>query len=150
MPASSFGQTCFDLVCDDLDFLLNNPASLGLVGRPTATDNCDNPTVTFTDSAVTPGDCAPTTLTRTFTATDSKGNSAVCTQTITLRKLTLGDVFLPPFTVPIECDEDFITLPPNQFGQVQPLAGIHGLSVHRLGPRHHPAERFLLQPGRDL
>jgi hypothetical protein len=29
-------------------------------------------------------------------------------------------VFLPPFTVPIECDEDYISLPPNQFGQSNP------------------------------
>jgi hypothetical protein len=66
------------------------------------------------------GDCSPTTLTRRFTATDSKGNSSVCTQIITVRKLTLGDVILPPFTVPIECDEDFISLPANQFGDSNP------------------------------
>jgi hypothetical protein len=114
------GQLCFDLVCDDLNWIKNNPASLNWTGRPTATDNCGTPTVTFTDTYVTPGDCAQSILTRRFTATDAKGNSSVCTQTITFRKLTLGDVFLPPFTVPIECDEDYISLPPNQFGQSNP------------------------------
>jgi hypothetical protein len=116
----AIGEVCFDLVCDDLDFLLNNPASLARTGRPTATDNCDTPTVTFTDQVSAGGDCSPTTLTRRFTATDSKGNSSVCTQIITVRKLTLGDVILPPFTVPIECDEDFISLPANQFGDSNP------------------------------
>jgi hypothetical protein len=116
----AIGEVCFDLVCDDVDFLLNNPASLARTGRPTATDNCDTPTVTFTDQVSAGGDCSPTTLTRRFTATDSKGNSSVCTQIITVRKLTLGDVILPPFTVPIECDEDFISLPANQFGDSNP------------------------------
>jgi hypothetical protein len=67
------GQLCFDLVCDDLDWVRNNPASLGALGQPTATDNCGTPTVTFTDTYVTPGDCAQSILTRRFTATDSKG-----------------------------------------------------------------------------
>ncbi|MCB9299302.1 MAG: T9SS type A sorting domain-containing protein [Lewinellaceae bacterium] len=108
---AQLGTICFDLVCDDLNWILNNPASPAWTGRPTATDNCGVPTVTFTDTYVTPGDCAPTTLTRHFKATDSKGNSSVCDQVITIRKLVLGDVYLPPFTVPIECDEDFVTLP---------------------------------------
>ncbi|MCB9276650.1 MAG: T9SS type A sorting domain-containing protein [Lewinellaceae bacterium] len=110
-PVAPFpGVLCFDLICDDLDWLLNNPASLPLVGQPVATDNCTVPTVTFTDTYVTPGDCAPTTLTRKFKATDSKGNSSVCSQIITIRKAALDDIQFPPLTVPIECDEDYITL----------------------------------------
>jgi len=72
--------------------------------------------VTVSDVVSAAGDCGDVTLTRTFSATDhynaaanctSPELTAFCTQTITFRKLTVADVVLPPFTAPIECDEDF-------------------------------------------
>jgi hypothetical protein len=54
---------------------------------PTATDNCSTPTVTFASSPVgyTNGACYPVGVTTiTYTATDAKGNTAVCSFTITV------------------------------------------------------------------
>ncbi|PSR13995.1 MAG: hypothetical protein C7N36_05815, partial [Bacteroidetes bacterium] len=89
---------------------------LGYTGIPVATDNCGQVLVTLSDVVATAGDCGDVTLSRTFTIRD-RYNSActgtprtdVCTQTITFRKLVPSDLVLPPFTAPIECDEDFAT-----------------------------------------
>ena len=105
------------LHCEDFDAIYNNPASLSIVGSPIVSDNCDNNVdVTFEDTYQQFGDCGDIVITRTFTAVDDKGNTSFCTQTITLSSVIAnnrGDsqVWLPPFTVPIECDEDFETLP---------------------------------------
>jgi hypothetical protein len=49
-------------------------------GMATATDNCDpSPSVTYSDSSS--GEC-PTLITRTWTATDTCGNSSMCVQLI--------------------------------------------------------------------
>jgi uncharacterized repeat protein (TIGR01451 family) len=104
------------LHCEDFDLIFNNPASFDIVGAPMASDNCDaNPDVTFEDTYTQNGDCGDIVITRVFTATDDKGNSSTCTQIITLSKViansgTDTEVWLPPFTVPIECDEDYPTL----------------------------------------
>jgi len=89
-------------------------AKLSLTGVPVATDNCGQVLVTLSDAVSTAGDCGNVTLTRTITVRD-RYNSActgtprtdVCTQVITFRKPTIDDVVFPPFTVAIECDEDF-------------------------------------------
>ncbi|MCO6487937.1 MAG: hypothetical protein J5I98_05940, partial [Phaeodactylibacter sp.] len=100
------------LFCEDFDLIFNNPASLDVTGRPVVSDNCDNSvSVSFVDTYSSAGDCAPIVITRRFTATDDKGNSTSCTQLITLNRPTDLDVEFPPRTVPIECDEQFATLP---------------------------------------
>ncbi|HRF37833.1 MAG TPA: hypothetical protein PK198_03510, partial [Saprospiraceae bacterium] len=76
-------QDTFDLVCNDTDSLFNNPRSLSITGSPIAVDNCNNVTVTFTDTRQNNGNCGPQVITRTFTATDPSGNSRTCQQTIT-------------------------------------------------------------------
>ena len=110
------------LHCEDFDLIFNNPASLPITGSPIVSDNCDaNPDVTFVDTYTQNGDCGDIVIKRTFTATDEKGNSSSCMQFITLTKVlaTTGadsEVWLPPFTVPIECDEDLPNAakwPPN-------------------------------------
>ena len=104
------------LHCEDFDAIYNNPSSLSLVGSPTVSDNCDNDvTVTFEDTYAQNGDCGDIVITRTFTTVDDKGNSSSCTQVITLSSVIANnrgdsEVWLPPFTVPIECDEDYPTL----------------------------------------
>ena len=105
-------QITLPLFCEDFDQIFNNPASLNITGRPTATDNCDdNVAISFVDTYTAGGDCAPIIITRTFTARDDKNNASTCTQQITLNRPGLGDIQLPPSTAPIECDEDFPTLP---------------------------------------
>ena len=101
-----------DLYCGDFDLIFNNPASLAITGAATATDNCDdNVSISFVDTYTSAGDCAPIIITRTFTAVDDKGNTSTCTQTITLNRPDDLDVEFPARTVPIECDEQFATLP---------------------------------------
>jgi hypothetical protein len=60
-------------------------------------DNCTVVDLDFTEN-VTNGNCGgpSQTIVRVWTATDQSGNSASCTQTITLERPTLGDVELPP------------------------------------------------------
>ncbi len=58
-------------------------ADPSISGSASAIDTCDpSPTITFTDN-VTPGTCSEeSTITRTWTATDSSGRSDSCVQTI--------------------------------------------------------------------
>ncbi|MCB0580453.1 MAG: hypothetical protein KDD10_14230, partial [Phaeodactylibacter sp.] len=100
------------LFCEDFDLIFNNPASLSITGSPTVDDNCDNNVqVTFTDTYSSAGDCAPIIITRTFRAIDDVGKVSTCQQVITLNRPDELDVDFPPRTVPIECDEQFATLP---------------------------------------
>ena len=96
------------LFCEDFDLIFNNPASMVFTGNPLVDDNCaDNVNVSFVDTYTSAGDCTPIIITRTFSATDDKGNTATCGQTITLNRPSVADIQLPSGTAPIECDEDF-------------------------------------------
>ena len=73
-------------------------------GTATATDDCTEPNVSFSDSEVVA--CGTTkTITRTWTATDDCGNATSADQIITVQ-----DTTPPTFTVPadliVECDVD--------------------------------------------
>ncbi|HSP16686.1 MAG TPA: choice-of-anchor Q domain-containing protein [Thermoanaerobaculia bacterium] len=65
------------------DVVLECPANTtpAATGMATAVDNCSTPTVTFTDVTV-PGCGGTMTITRTWKATDSAGNSSSCVQTL--------------------------------------------------------------------
>ena len=56
---------------------------LTITGEATGTDNCGDPTITFTTSGSL-NDCGTGTLFRTFTATDAGGRTKSCTQRITV------------------------------------------------------------------
>ncbi|MCB0075366.1 MAG: hypothetical protein KDE20_28110, partial [Caldilineaceae bacterium] len=100
------------LYCGDFDLIFNNPASLAVTGAPVVSDNCDQDVaVTFTDTYTSAGDCAPIIITRRFRAVDDKGNATTCTQVITLNRPDELDIEFPPRTAPIECDEQYATLP---------------------------------------
>ncbi len=64
-------------------------------GMASATDDCGDATVTYTDGAIT-GEC-PQTLVRTWTATDECGLTSTCTQTI-----TIVDVIAPSLIMPAQ------------------------------------------------
>ncbi|MFN4081829.1 MAG: HYR domain-containing protein, partial [Saprospiraceae bacterium] len=85
--------------CDEsLDPQVNTP-----LGVATAEDNCDmQPAVTYGDAAMGSG-CVITVL-RTWTAEDACGNTATCTQVITIEDTTDPVMTCPP-DVTIECDE---------------------------------------------
>ncbi|MBR9915407.1 MAG: gliding motility-associated C-terminal domain-containing protein, partial [Algicola sp.] len=91
-----------------LNFGPNLDTSPDATGGATATDNCGGVTVTFND-VITPGNCDGNyTITRTWTATDSCGNTSNCDQLI-----TVGDDSPPTITCPadvyLECAEDLDT-----------------------------------------
>ncbi len=71
---------------------------------PTATDNCSTPTVVLTSAPtlnLKSGDCFPVgTTTLTYTATDAKNNSAVCSFTVTVNKIDTcaNETVIPTFT----------------------------------------------------
>ncbi|GGG49895.1 HYR-like domain-containing protein [Bizionia arctica] len=72
----------------------------------TASDNCGEATVTFTETQ-NPGSCDNEyTIIRTWTATDTCGNSISHTQNITVQDTTApGFVQSPPQDITVECDE---------------------------------------------
>jgi hypothetical protein len=73
-------------------------------GVPLATDGCSAVTLSFSD--VVSNTCgAGQVLTRTWTATDACGNSAVARQTITVRDTTAPALVAPPDLV-LECPAD--------------------------------------------
>ncbi|WP_367390569.1 choice-of-anchor I family protein [Lewinella sp. LCG006] len=89
-------------------------AKVNLTGFPVVSDNCGPVKVTLSDAVSSAGDCGDVTLTRTFTVSDRYDGACVgaprvvaCTQTITFRKPTIGDLVFPPFVAPLECDENF-------------------------------------------
>ncbi len=115
-PATAL-PVAYPLFCQDYHLILNEEESLAWTGAPDAPDNCSPVTLSFEDVLEQNGDCSDAVLSRTFTATDEAGNSASCVQLITFRRPTAGDVSLPPFTAPIECDEPF---PLDEFGNPSP------------------------------
>ncbi len=102
-------QAQYDLICSDINQILNRQQSLALVGTPIVTDNCSNPVsdVAFADQLTEGNDCTGDVITRTFTARDASGNFAQCTQLISIRKPTFADVIYPQLTVFLECDDEF-------------------------------------------
>ena len=59
-------------------------SNLDQFGSPTVMDNCDNTPLVIEDATVNVNTCNVGTVTRVFTVTDDEGNSAVCTQTVTI------------------------------------------------------------------
>lgn len=85
-----------------------SPTDTSVLGVPVVSDNCDslstNVTVTFSDSTET-GSCPQeSTIFRTFTATDSSGNSNTCQQIITVQD-TAAPRIVCPADVTISCEE---------------------------------------------
>jgi hypothetical protein len=89
------------------DDMLDSNGNLIPPGPPT--DNCSTPVVTVSDSATGAGTAAnPRIITRTYTATDSSGNSASASQTITVIDSTLPTIALNgSSSVTVECHTSF-------------------------------------------
>jgi hypothetical protein len=79
---------------------------------PSATDNCDDDVdVVHTGDSDPEGTC-PTVITRTYTATDDCGNTATCTQTITVSDTT-PPVVECPASITAGCGEEVpLPVPP--------------------------------------
>ncbi|MFZ2898315.1 MAG: HYR domain-containing protein, partial [Saprospiraceae bacterium] len=92
-------------------------------------DNCTVVDLDFVET-IANGNCdGPSqTIVRVWTATDQSGNSASCTQTITLERPTLGDVELPPHYDGIDepvldCSGDFWDVNGNGYPDVSETGG---------------------------
>ena len=77
----------------------------------TATDNCGEVTITCGQGALVGGNCGGT-ITNTYTATDECGNTATCTQIITIDDTT-DPVISCPSDFTVQCIED---VPPCNSG----------------------------------
>lgn len=104
------GSVVFGTISPELQTILN------LTGYPVVTDNCGEILVTVSDVVSSAGDCGEITVTRTFRTADRYNSNCIgtplvssCSQIITLRRPTVYDLVLPPYTVVIECDEQFPT-----------------------------------------
>ncbi len=102
-------QAQYDLICNDINQILNKPESLAFTGSPMVIDNCTNPVtdITFSDQLIQGNACSGDIISRTFTVKDAAGNSAQCSQLISVRKPTYADVVYPQLTVFLECDAEF-------------------------------------------
>ncbi|MCO6477516.1 MAG: DUF11 domain-containing protein [Phaeodactylibacter sp.] len=108
-----------ELICSDLDSILNNPASLAVTGQPEIFDTCVQHTVTFQDELLTTSGCQARRINRVFTVTDPMGNSAQCTQVITARQPNFNDLLPLPGLVELPCDSAFAL---DQNGNPHPSA----------------------------
>jgi sugar lactone lactonase YvrE len=84
-------------------------------GSVTASDNCGSVTVSFVGDITTNQTCANRyTVLRTYRATDASGNSATCTQTITVNDTTPPTITAPSdvttFTDPGQCSASNVAL----------------------------------------
>ena len=93
-----------------VDVTLECNAATDPTSSATASDNCTDVTVTYTDGPLS-GDC-PATFTRTWTATDACGNSASCDQEITVDDDEAPILIGVPADETLECDEP-VPAPPT-------------------------------------
>ena len=117
-------QLTFDLLCSDIDDLIDNDDSYAYLGFATPFDNCTATVISVDDNLTEVGDCGEKYITRTYTVSDGYNNAVSCDQRIDFRNPTLADVILPNFTAVIECDEGFATLE-NGY----PSPSVTGLSI---------------------
>src|SRR5262249_23190903 len=87
----------------DLTFQCDSDVPAANPSDATATDNCGTPTVTVSRSST--GTC-PKIITDTFTATDSCGNTASCTRTITVHDTTKPVLSGCPTDATVQCLSD--------------------------------------------
>lgn len=78
----------------------NGSSDPEFAGEATATDDCSDVTITYEDGVV-PEEC-PATFERVWTATDACGNTASCTQLITINDFT-SPVIVCPDDITIDC-----------------------------------------------
>jgi hypothetical protein len=89
-----------------------DPLDLAVTGMPTVTDNCpvDSLTITYTDAPISLGYICGA-RTRTFMAEDISGNTATCTQAITVNDM-LPPVFSSlPQNDTISCNDPLVNAP---------------------------------------
>ena len=101
------------ILCATQSTPINCPSTPSWVA-PTATDACDaSVAITFSD-VTTQGSCPGTySVTRTWTATDDCGNTAICSRTIVVLDNTPPTITCATHTTPINCPAVPVFLPPT-------------------------------------
>lgn len=84
---------------------IQNASDLGVTGQATATDNCTQPSVTYSD-VIALSSCNQGTVTRTWTATDNYNNKKSCVQKITLTDQTPLEITWPTDYATNQCGAD--------------------------------------------
>ncbi len=80
--------------------------AINRASAPTVTENCSgSPAPDFSDAVIFSDDCIADTIARTWIATDAKGNTGSCVQTIVVENVGLELVELPPAVVNLDCGE---------------------------------------------
>jgi hypothetical protein len=91
----------------DAEVACDSSTEPSVTGMPTFTGNCTNPSVTHSDGPLQDENCNTGFFIRTWTATSSNGQTASCTQTITIVSddpLTESDIVWGPATINLtEC-----------------------------------------------
>ncbi len=101
-------QVNYDLLCTDVDSLINNPVSLALTGEATVEEFCGIDSLFFTDQlAPADEDCLPNVINRSFVVTDVRGNSFSCAQEIEIQVPALEDVKMPKLAAMFDCEAAF-------------------------------------------
>jgi len=89
---------------DDTTIECSDSSDPADTGMPVVTDDCDTDPMVTMEEVVTPGVCASaSTIVRTWTATDSTGNVATCSQTINIEDSTAPVAPANLATVTIQC-----------------------------------------------
>ncbi|MEM7390899.1 MAG: HYR domain-containing protein, partial [Verrucomicrobiota bacterium] len=89
----------------DVTVECDSSSASAATGVATATDNCDTNVTVAESDAVAAGACPQEeTITRTWTATDDCGNSASCTQVVTVVDTT-APMITCPADVTVECND---------------------------------------------
>ncbi len=88
-----------EITCSNINLTCNASTHPDDIGFAQVTDNCDtNPVLSFSDQLSNP-DCDPNAvqiITRTWTAEDASGNTAIpCVQTITLNRPVIANIQFP-------------------------------------------------------
>jgi hypothetical protein len=100
-----------DLVCADLQVMLNNPASLNWVEYlPVNAEKLGIVKTEFKDVLHPDGTCGLDTLIRTYTYTLADSSTVTCSQMITARKARLQEVAAPACHASFSCDEPIAEL----------------------------------------
>jgi uncharacterized repeat protein (TIGR01451 family) len=99
----------YDLLCTDVDSLINNPMSLALTGEATVEEFCGIDSLFFVDQlGLASEDCLPNVINRSFVVADVRGNSFSCNQEISIQVPALEDVKMPKLAAMFDCEADFI------------------------------------------
>ena len=107
--AEAAGNITYDLLCTDLDSIINRGDRLSFLEVPSVVDNCGQEvSLTFLDEIGRESVCGPSNLIRQFTGIDQSGNRGTCEQEIMVRKPMKADIHLPPGIVFLDCESDII------------------------------------------